>query len=278
MLSKQNPRIKLLRRLTTRRYREKEGKFLVEGVRFVEEALKSSFLVDMLVYCSEYTNTARGQALLETAAANGTPVLEVDKELFLELAATQTPQGLLAVVQWRPYTLATLREVSQQALLVVVDAVLDPGNLGTIVRAADASGAGAVILLPGTVDILNPKALRASMGSIFHIPVLRDCTAGEVNAFFKQQGIKLIAGVPRGGKPIYESDLTVPCAIIAGSEPRGPGEAILSGVVEKVCIPMPGLAESLNVAVSAAIMLYEAVRQRSFTKGPGLTDKTINGK
>lgn len=263
MLSKQNPRLKLLRRLTARHFREKEGKFLVEGVRFVEEALKSAFLVELLVYCPEYNLSSRGQALLTTAAARGIATLKVEKAFFREIAGTQTPQGILAVVKWRRYGLAGLQEGRQPALLVIVDAVSDPGNLGTIVRAADAAGAGGVILLKGTVDLLNPKALRATMGSIFHLPVIQDCAVEEVKAFLKHQDIKVVAGVPRGGKPIFESELKVSCAIIVGSEPRGPGEAILSGAVERVCIPMPGQAESLNVAVSTAIMLYEAVRQRS---------------
>ncbi|MDD4169799.1 MAG: RNA methyltransferase [Desulfotomaculaceae bacterium] len=262
MLSKQNPRVKLLRRLLARHFREKEEKFLAEGVRFVEEALKSSFLVEMLVYCPEYNRSSRGQALLATASSRKIPTLEVEKAFFRELAETQTPQGILAVVKWPRYDLAGLR-VSRPALLVIVDGVLDPGNLGTIVRSADAAGAGGVILLKGTVDILNSKALRATMGSIFHLPVVQGCAVGEVKAFLKHYDIKAVAGVPRGGKPIFESELHVSCAIIAGSEARGPGEAVLAGAVERVCIPMPGQAESLNVAVSTAIMLYEAIRQRS---------------
>ncbi|MDD3654438.1 MAG: RNA methyltransferase [Desulfotomaculaceae bacterium] len=263
MLSKQNPRIKLLRRLTARHFRNKEGKFLVEGVRFMEEALKSSFPVEMVVYCPEYNYSSRGQVLLTTAASRGIPTLEVEKAFFREIAETQTPQGILAVLKWPHYGLAKLQEGRKPALLVIVDAVLDPGNLGAIVRSADAAGAGGVILLKGTVDILNSKALRATMGSIFHLPVIRDCAVEEVKDFLKNHGIKMVAGVPRGGKPIFACKLNVPCAIIAGSEPRGPGEAILSGAVERVHIPMPGQAESLNVAVATAIMLYEAVRQRS---------------
>jgi len=263
LLSRQNPRVKYLRRLAARRFRAREGKFLVEGVRFVEEALNSSFPVEMVVYCKKNSGVSRKQALLEKAASRGVPVVEIDEALFAELADTNTPQGVLAVVKWRQYELDDLRSGSDPSLLVLVDAVADPGNLGTIVRSADAAGAGGVILLKGTVDIFNAKALRATMGSIFHIPVIQGRTVEEIMSFLKRYGIKRVAGTPREGKPVFESDLTASCALIVGSEPRGPGEAILSGAVERVRIPMPGRAESLNVAVSAAILLYEAVRQRS---------------
>jgi len=263
LLSRQNPRIKYLRRLANRRFRDKEGKFLVEGIRFVEEALKSSFPVEMLVYCKKAGDTSRGRALLETAALRGIPLLEVEESLFQELTDTITPQGILALVKWHRLGLADMHTGMRPWLLVLVDSILDPGNLGTIVRSADAAGADGVILLKGTADIFNPKALRATMGSIFHIPVIQDSSVEEVKSFLEIHEIKLVAGMPRGGKVVFESNLTVSCAFVVGSEPRGPRESVLSGVVERVCIPMPGRAESLNVAISAAILLYEAVRQRS---------------
>jgi len=265
LLSRQNPRIKYLRRLTNRRFREMEGKFMAEGVRFVEEALASSFTVEMLVYCRNTGLNSRGRALLEAASFNDIPVLEVEEAFFKELAETVTPQGILAVVKWRRLKLEDLRAGVKPWLLVLVDGVLDPGNMGTIVRSSDAAGADGVILLKGTADIFNPKALRATMGSIFHIPVIQNSSFEEVELFIKRHGIKLVAGMPRGEKAIFESNLTESCALVVGSEPRGPGETVMSGVFERVHIPMPGRAESLNVAISTAIMLYEAVRQRSST-------------
>ncbi|OPY58599.1 MAG: 23S rRNA (uridine(2479)-2'-O)-methyltransferase [Pelotomaculum sp. PtaU1.Bin035] len=263
MLSKQNPRVKYLRRLASRRFRDREGKFLVEGFRFVDEALKSSFLVEMLIFCMKAGDTNRGKALLETAALRGIPLMEVEEALFKELVDTKTPQGVFAVIKRRQIGIDSLLNSAGPSLLVLVDGVMDPGNLGTIVRSADASGADGVILLKGTADIFNPKALRATMGSIFHIPVCQDSTVEEVLSFLRRYGIKLVAGAPHCGKPVFESDLTVSCALVVGSEPRGPGEVVLAGEVEQVCIPMPGRAESLNVAVSAAVLLYEAVRQRT---------------
>lgn len=266
MLSKNNPRVKYLRRLTNRRFRELEGKFLAEGIRFVEEALESAFPLETLVYCPNARENDRGRVLLETASAKGIPTMEVDAAFFKELADTVTPQGVLAVLKHRWYNLNDLPVPEKPWLLVLVDGVLDPGNLGGIVRSADAAGADGLILLKGTADIFNPKALRATMGSIFHIPVIPNSSLEEVKSFFERHNIKLIAGVPRGGKPVFEKNLTGSCALLVGSEPRGPGEAVMSEVSEFVHIPMPGRAESLNVAVSTAILLYEAVRQRGFSR------------
>lgn len=263
MLSRKNPRLKYLRNLTKRRFREREGKFLVEGIRFVEEALASSFELEMLVCCAKVADNVRACASLEAARAAGIPILEVEAAFFQELADTVTPQGLLAVVNAPAYQLDDLPEPEDPWLLVLVDGVMDPGNLGAIVRSADAARADGVILLKGTADIWNPKALRATMGSIFHIPVVRSGPFEEVNMFLKRRDISLIAGAPRGGKVVYKSDLTRPCALLIGSEPRGPEKTTLIAVTEQVYIPMPGRAESLNVAMSTAILLYEAVRQRS---------------
>jgi TrmH family RNA methyltransferase len=123
-------------------------------------------------------------------------------------------------------------------------------------------GAGGVILLKGTADIYNPKTLRATMGSLFHLPVIQGYTAEVVLAYLQEKGIKTIAGAPRAARAVCDCDLSLPCALAVGGEATGAGEALLDGISELVRIPMPGRAESLNVAISAAILLYEAVRQR----------------
>jgi TrmH family RNA methyltransferase len=259
---KNNPHVKYLRRLAGRRFRDKEGRFLVEGVRFVEEALNSAWPVEMLVYTRTFKEDGRGERLLTGAFNRGTALLEVEEPLFKELANTETPQGVLAVVEQRNNSLEELAAVAQPALLVLVDGVRDPGNLGAIIRSADAAGAGGVILLKGTADVYNPKTLRATMGSIFHLPVIQGCTAEAVIDYLNNRGIKIVAGEPRAKKAVYACDLRVPCALAVGGEAAGAGETMLAGAAEMARIPMPGRAESLNVAISAAILLYEAVRQR----------------
>lgn len=267
LLSRQNPRVKYLRRLENRRFREQEGVFLVEGIRFVEEAVNSSWPVEMIFYSKKINENIRGSAVLEGAASKGIALAEVDETLIKELTLTNTPQGIIAVVKQRKTSLEDIRPGDKPALLVLVDGVQDPGNLGTIVRTAHAAGVDGVILLKGTVDVFNPKALRATMGSIFHVPVIQgDLTANEVMPYFDRRGVKTVAGDIRSNKTVYESDLTVPCAIVVGSEASGVSDEVIGMVSERVLIPMPGLAESLNVAISTVILLYEAVRQR-YMKG-----------
>ena len=259
---KNNPHVKYLRRLGDRRFRDQEGKFLVEGIRFVEEALHSTWPVEMLVYSQKITGEGRGQKLLRSASNRRIAMLEVEEPLFKELACTETPQGILAVVRQRSNSLEELADTGQPALLVLVDGVRDPGNLGAIIRSADAAGTDGVILLKGTADIYNPKTLRATMGSIFHLPVIQGCAAEAVMDYLEERGIKTVAGEPRAATAVYECDLRVPCALAVGGEAAGAGETVLGRLSELARIPMPGRAESLNVAISAAILLYEAVRQR----------------
>ncbi len=257
-------RINYLRRMArNRRFREREGKFLVEGIRFVEEALNSSWPVATLCYCSRILKNPRGRLLLESAAAKGIqPVMVAEKD-FKEMAETETPQGVFAVVKKHVYELDHIMKADEPVLAVLVDGVQDPGNLGAIVRSADAAGAGGVILLKGTADIYNPKALRATMGSIFHLPVLTNRDPEEIIPGLSRRGIKTVAGDPRAEKFLYECDFTVSCALVVGSEAAGSGKPVLERVSERVRIPMPGRAESLNAANSAAVLLYEVVRQRA---------------
>ncbi len=256
-----------LRRMgRSRRFREREGKFLVEGIRFVEEALTSNWPVETVLYCSRILESPRGKILLENAAAGGIHPVRVAESFFKEMADTETPQGIVAVVRKRAYGLDGIWETDRPVLLVLVDGVQDPGNLGAIVRSADAAGAGGVILLKGTADIYNPKALRATMGSIFHVPVFPNHDPEEVMSCLSGYGIKTVAGDPRAEKLLYECNFTVSCALVVGSEAAGPGKPVLERVSERVRIPMPGRAESLNAANSAAVLMYEVVRQRSMIR------------
>lgn len=262
MVSIQNPRIKYVRRLAGHHFREKEKKFLVEGLRFVEEILESAWPVEMLVYSKKIMENPRAGNLIAKAAARNAVLIEVEEDVFAELAETSTPQGIIAVAPQRDNSLENLDPVSEPALLVLADGVQDPGNLGAIVRSADAAGAGGVVLFKGTVDVYNPKALRATMGSIFHLPIIQGAGAEEVLHYLSGRGIKIVAGDPRAGKVLSEVDLTVPCALVVGGEAAGFGAVLKEGADELARIPMPGRAESLNVAISASIMLYEAIRQR----------------
>ncbi|AEF94063.1 tRNA/rRNA methyltransferase (SpoU) [Desulfotomaculum nigrificans CO-1-SRB] len=258
----QNPKIKYIRRLAQRNFREKERKLVVEGVRLVEEALQSGWRTESFVYTYEAVQNERGSRLLELAQRKCAQTYQVTAHIMSQLSDTETPQGVLAVL-WQPdYVLADVLP-GQPPLVVVVDGVQDPGNLGTIVRSADAAGASGVVLLKGTVDIYNPKTIRATMGSLFHLPVV---TAEDVDgalAYLASAGVTLIVGDPVLGEPIFKANLKVPVAIMVGNEGAGPRADLNRFKHVKVNIPMPGRAESLNVAMATSIMLYEAVRQRT---------------
>ncbi|MEW5762780.1 MAG: RNA methyltransferase [Bacillota bacterium] len=258
--SPQNPRAKYLRHLHRRSFREREGRFLVEGVRFVQEALRAGWPLDAVVYTERLLEDPRGAALLQEARARGIPLWETAPAVFAGVATTATPQGVLAVAAVRAFTLAEIL-APPRPLLVVVDGLRDPGNLGTLIRAAHAAAAAGVFLLPGTVDLYHPRTVRATAGSLFHIPV---ASAGgdEVLALLRRRGVTIFAADVHGETSLYDCDLTGAAVLVLGSETAGARRALLDGADFRVRIPMPGGAESLNAAAAGAIFLFEGVRQR----------------
>jgi len=260
--SLQNPQIKYIRKLGHRKFREKEQKFLVEGNLMVAEALRFNWPLGLLVYTGEWGASAAGQTILRLAGEANLKCLAVEKKVFDAIASTDTPQGVLAVACRKEEDLPTMLG-RKPSLLLLVDAVQDPGNFGTMIRSADAAGADGVLFTRGTVDLYNPKTLRATMGSVFHLPVLPVSGVEELLEQLSRAGLQLVAGDPGAKEILADCDFTRPTVLAVGNEVRGCSEKILQRADRVVRIPMPGRAESLNAAMAAAIMLYEAVRQRS---------------
>ncbi|MCL5056836.1 MAG: RNA methyltransferase [Actinobacteria bacterium] len=267
--SSQNPFIKYLGKLKNRRFREREGKFLIEGARFVEEALKSGWPVESLICSGDFQESGRWAGIAAAAQRLAIRVIPVTGKLMKELASTETPQGVMALCGMKSWRVEDIlngrpgRGEGRNTLVVVADGVSDPGNLGTIIRSADAFGADGAVLTRGTVDPYNSKALRSTMGSVFHIPVVGGADPAEIYRGLSDKGVALLVGVPEGGVPVSRLDLSGPLALVVGSEAEGPSRELHSLPHEKATIPMPGGAESLNAAVAASIMLYEAARQRA---------------
>ncbi|MBU0629410.1 MAG: RNA methyltransferase [Candidatus Margulisbacteria bacterium] len=241
--------LKLIKNLLeTRKARRKEKLFVVEGVRMVEEAgarVKTFFYSENLPIVKK----------LEEQMSVG---YKVSKKQLAEISQVETPQGIVAIVREQEYT---LDQIDTKGVIVYCLGVQDPGNLGTIIRTADAFGASGVILSKGTVDLYNPKVVRATMGSLFHLPIVIVENDEETIAQLKQKNVKIIATDLKAEKIATDGDYRGGVAFLVGNE----GSGLLPGIVaqgEAVKIPMPGNAESLNVAVSTAILLYEAVRQR----------------
>ncbi|WP_347490783.1 TrmH family RNA methyltransferase [Desulfoscipio sp. XC116] len=263
--SRHNPRIKYVHRLARRKFREREGKFIIEGIRFLEEALQVDWPLEIVLHTGCAAGQARAGYLLDMLARRGVPLLAVDDALFRELADTESPQGVLAV--------ARVPEVPDidpwgwaargRDLLLLVDGIRDPGNLGTVIRSADAAGADGVLIIKGSVEPYNPKTLRSTMGSIFHVPVIPVLERDALLSQLRAAGWRLVVGEPGACKLIHQCDLTGRVVLAVGSEADGVSDAVCRAARERVRIPMPGRAESLNAGVAAGIMLYEALRQRT---------------
>jgi TrmH family RNA methyltransferase len=259
--SLQNPRVKQLVKLRDRRPRDEAGVFLVEGYREIRRALEKNVALTELYVSPEWYLGENEPALITDAEARGAKVFELSKEAFAKVAYRERPDGLLAVApQWKR-RLEDLA-IPDAPFLLVVEAIEKPGNLGTILRSADAAGCHAVIVCDPVTDIFNPNVVRASTGVLFSVPLVVD-ESERVLAWLKQKGVRTIATTPRADTLYTAADLRGPLAVVMGSEQYGLSEFWLKNADLPVRIPMAGQADSLNVAMATIITLFEAVRQRS---------------
>jgi TrmH family RNA methyltransferase len=254
--SPSNEKIKFVHALQTqRRAREKQQLFVVEGLRLVEEAIQARAEVRLALHTD--TLDPRGKSALNQLARLGAAVDVVSPLAMAAASADQTPPGLLAVV-----ALSSARRPLPATLsfALVLDRIGDPGNLGTLLRTADAAGLQAVFLAPGTVDAYNPKVVRSAMGAHFHLP-LAQATWDELAE--RLAGLDVWLADVREGLPYYQVTWRSPSALIISSEAEGPSREALQFTSRRVTIPMPGRAESLNAAMAAGILIFEAARQRA---------------
>jgi TrmH family RNA methyltransferase len=248
-----------VRNLHQRKGRRRRALTLAEGVRLVEEAVSAGVTIQGAIVTAALSDNARGAALLETLAARAVPTEEMGQREFAQLADTDTPQGIIAVIEPPRWTLADLKP-SRGAPVLVLDAVQDPGNVGTLLRTAFALGAAGAVLLKGTADLANPKVVRGAMGASFRLPAV----AAEVPEFANWAGREHLTvwtaatdGTPLGRTPAPER-----LALVVGNEGAGVSDAVRALAQQHVAIPLARGAESLNVAVAAGILLYEAARAR----------------
>jgi len=265
IVSAANPLLKDVRRAIARGSLTQQGWCVAETFHLLEEALRSECEVKM-VLASE---SARPGAEARVGRLTGVKVVVLPDALFQSISDTETSQGVMALVTPPAWRLEQL--LCGNALVVVLDGLQDPGNAGAILRAAEAFGATGAIFLKGTVSPYNPKTLRASAGSLFRVPYLHGVDAELARAALRQNQVELFAGVPAPGNGtvrwLANVDLTVKCGLIIGNEARGVGAELRSAALD-VSIPTVGV-ESLNAAVAAGILLYEARRQRALQSGAG---------
>jgi TrmH family RNA methyltransferase len=254
--STHNPKVQWVRELQAQAKKRKEQKlFVVEGVRLVEEALLMNQEARLVFYTKDLDQ--RGQSILAALAGRGFPVEEVTPGVMKAVSDTQTPQGILAVLP-----VPNLRLPERLSLLFIPDGVRDPGNLGTMLRTAAATGVDGVFLPPATVDGYAPKVVRAAMGAHFRLPV-QPTSWEEIRKQVREAGLRVYLAEAGVGQVYTQADFHIPLALVVGGEAEGASDSARELAEERVSIPLLGGVESLNVGIAAALILFEVVRQRS---------------
>jgi len=260
--SKQNPRVKELRAALLRPGRGEADVVALEGIHLLQEALRSNVPIQSIFVASGQEHLLDGLNL-----APSVEILALPKEILDSAVSTESPQPIAALAHPRnwPWEEVLAQQPNTPALIAVLSGIQDPGNLGAILRSAEAFGASGVLCLTGTVSRWNAKAMRASAGSVFRLPVL---ASSESKAFerLREAGIRTLAAMPHDAQPLNETDLTGPVALVVGSEGSGLSAEAAAQCDARITIPCPGPVESLNASVAASVLLYEASRQRSLKR------------
>ncbi len=260
LTSMQNPKVKQALRLRKRSDRDETGLMLIEGYREILRALEGGHPLHMLFYSPSLFLGHNEPALLERAAAAGAALLPCSATVLSRLAYRDRPEGLLAVA---PQVRRTLSDIplSSAPLLLVAEAIEKPGNLGTMLRSADAAGANGVVVCDRCTDVNNPNVVRASLGTLFSVPVA-EASSEETLDWLRVHRIRAVAASPHAQQEFTAVDLTGGVAFVVGTEQYGLSERWMKAADIQVRIPMLGRADSLNVAAATTLLLYEAVRQR----------------
>ncbi len=258
--SLQNPRVKDAGRLRHARHRARQGRILVDGAREMIRAIEAGVTMREVFVCEKLCTSDDERRLVEMLPGCGAESLRVTKPVFEKLAFGHRAEGVLGVAEMPRHTLDDLR-LPENPLVAVLEGVEKPGNIGAVLRSADAAGVSALIAADAGTDLYNPNAIRASLGTIFTVPVCT-ATAQETFAWLKSSGIKICAARVDGSVPYTEVDYRGPTALVLGSEAEGLSAAWSAEEVTAVRLPMLGTADSLNVSATAAVLFYEALRQR----------------
>ncbi|MCF8245767.1 MAG: RNA methyltransferase [Saprospiraceae bacterium] len=259
--SPQNPLIKNIAVLGAKaRDRREQGLFVAEGLREVELAFRSGFEAEVLLFEEAVTLFSVVENLVENAAQKPAEVIATSAQVFEKIAYRTGVPNVVAVFKMKTATLADL-ELSETPLLLIMESVEKPGNLGAMLRTADAAGVDAVLVCDPHTDVFNPNAIRASLGAIFTVPVVA-LASEEAVSFLRSKNIKIMATWLEAATSLYATDLRQPLAFVLGAEATGISKFWVEQADERIIIPMVGQVDSLNVSASAAIVLFEAVRQR----------------
>lgn len=271
--SLQNPFVKNWRRLNQKRHRDRQGLFLIEGEKELSHAIASGLSLETLIHCpdlianNEKLNSLERIEDFSRNALSPTGRLEaVSEEVFAKLAYRESVGGLIGIASYPQQDLSSLK-LSTSPLVVVLVGLEKPGNVGALFRTADGAAVDAVILADSAVELYNPNVIRASLGAIFTVPTV-SATTEETLTWLKQKKLNLIAATPQANQLYHQANYNQPTALIIGSEHNGLPEQWLTTAKTKIKIPMHGQMDSLNASASAAILIYEALRQRTTQTTP----------
>lgn len=259
-LGKNSRQAKLAKQLKDKKYRDKHGLFIIEGPHLAEEALKSGSGFEMAFFSEKAP-----KEIVAAIEEKDIPSFFIDSRMMKELSDTENDQGVLGIVPKFSYSHKDLKKDGRQ-MIVACDGIQDPGNLGTIIRTSAAAGCAAVLVSRDSADIYNPKTVRSTGGSLFHIPVIASASLESDIKTASSSGLKVFCAEPSGGKRLYLTDLSKGFVIVIGSEGRGVKPSVRCLCDSAVTIPIDEKTESLNAAVAAAVILFEAVRQRELKR------------
>lgn len=258
--SSQNSVIKEVKSLKIRKNREEKQLFFIEGIRFVDEALKEKAPISTVLLSDRLYETRGGDEILSRIRGENYETYHLPDKLFQEISDTENPQGIMAVVKMNQLKLEEV--IGDGDFFLILDSLQDPGNMGTIIRTADAAGVEGIIISRGCVDIYNPKVLRSTMGSVFHVPFCLSENLPDTISKLKGKGLKVFAAHLNGEINYFDCDMKNNSAIIIGNEANGISKEVSEQADTLIKIPMPGRSESLNASVAASLLMYEVVRQR----------------
>jgi TrmH family RNA methyltransferase len=259
--SNANKVVKDILKLSDKKGRSQMKAYILEGLRLVEEAKVNGGEILYYVFAESFTDRFAG--FFDNIQETG--IYRFSDDLFKRVSQTESPQGIMAVARIPEYDPAAVIQSIKRC--VILENLQDPGNLGTIIRTADACGFDGVVISKGSVDPYNPKVLRSTMGSMFHIPVMVSSNLPEVLVMLKDRGIRIATAHPRASQTIWDAPLGDKVAIVIGNEGNGLSDEMLQASDIQVTIPMPGKAESFNASVAAGMLLYESMRQCMASQG-----------
>lgn len=258
--SSSNSTIKEVRSLYRRKERWKNKLFIVEGVKMIEECIDRNYHLSYIIYCDDLFQVQGGKELFQKIESSYR-LINVPRELYKEISDTENPQGVLAVSKFNVEDVKNI-DMDEKPFVLLLDKVQDPGNLGTIIRSADAFGVHGIILTEGCVDIYNPKVVRATMGSIFRVAIYHEENAIETVKSLKEKGMKIFSTSLDESEDLQNVDFKESSMFIIGNESQGVSRPLNDLADKLIRIPMIGEAESLNVAIATSIIMYEAMKGR----------------